>query len=254
MDVVVHQCSSCGLASVHRHNVRRHVESKCKEAMVLTETVKMWPGPPPSPDALTTKNVHIKGDRNTTHNTAVTGDHATVNNITVHVHPNLVYVGSDEERQALAAVFGDPGNLESLRHLPAAEIPAAVLRLWKGADADPRLHNIQVSADKVKEHRGPGHTVSVPRRKFVKDLVSDVLKTVANDVPKETTPLPEAMGDIQQELTVRDLEMTKKRRVSRAEAAAMRASGSREVYALKQPGQEYLKATDAMVDRELDFL
>ena len=264
-DALVYQCSACGYSSMNKAHVRSHSSAKCPAASILSRKCTLVAyelGQKPAVDPTTGKAAD--GVTNVSTNTVTTGDHSghsiagdhnTMINLTVVnvAGPrDLAWVGSEEEREALLAVFKDPDNLKCLSNLPATEIPAAVLRLWKGADADPRLHNIEVSAKEVAEHRGPGHMVKVKRDQFVKQLVSEVLKTVTRRVKPEDTPCPGAIEDMQQELTSKELEMPKKRRVSRVEAATMRASGSREWYGLKQPGREYLRETDDRLQRELD--
>lgn len=261
LDSTVFQCSKCAYTSLKKVHVEAHVLGKCQGATVLSSKCVLpvlAVGQKVAVDEKTGSVAQAATTATTATGTtasanAITGDHSTINNntITVHVHPNLIYVGSAEERQALEAIFRDPEALQSLSHLPPAEIPAALLRLWKGADADPRLHNLEVSATRVAEHRGAGTRVSVPRAKFVKGLVNDMLQTAARVAP-ENTPAPEAVEELKRELTAPDLAMPKKRKISRAEAASMRVTGGREWHGLKEEGQTFLRTSDAMVDRELD--
>lgn len=167
----------------------------------------------------------------------------TQNNITVNVHPNLVYVGSEAERAALFEVFQDPANLRELATLEPEEIPAALFRMWKGGDAPAELKNIRVLGNKVEEKRGPNNVVSVPRAKFVRRTVGDMVDAAVKAPSSK----------VSQTLTSKDFKVGKKQRASRHDAAVMHSAGSRDVYALDADGRQFLDDSKRLMDRELDY-
>lgn len=227
VDVPLHQCSACRYTSVQRHNVVRHVAAKCAGATVLSGVVKMVPA----------------GSSSVVQTAEVTGDHNTVtnnNNTTV----NLVYVGSHEERQSLTALLADPATQHAISNLPAHEIPAALLRLWKGPDAPAQLKNIAVEGNSVREVRGPNTVVSVPRARFVKRTVNDML--VAVDAGDQA-----ALQDTRQELRQPEFRTSKRERVSRLAAADMQATGCHDMYKLDAAGRRFLDDANAGVAAEL---
>lgn len=237
LDVNVHQCTACKYTSVHKHNVLRHVESKCHGATVVSGTVTMVP-------ADMSKSICI-GTAHANNHSNLTVQSIDTQNITINV-PGIVYVGSDEERAALFDVFKDPANLRELATLEPEEIPAALFRMWKGADASDSLKNIRVLGDKVEERRGPTNVVSVPRTKFVRRTVGDMLDTVVN-APCTT------LDDISRTLQTPTLKVGKKRAVSRQQAAAMHAAGSKDTYSLDSTGRQFLDDSKRLMDRELDY-
>lgn len=236
LDVIVHQCSVCRYASVHKHNVVRHVGAHAcgnKEASVLTDVLQL---------------VQQGQETSMGSNHSVAGDHATVNQTVTNVNvtiENIVYAGSPQDQQALMDLFKNPATIRELSNLPPAEIPAALFRLWKGSDAPPQLKNIRVGGAAVEELRGPGQVVAVPRSKFIKKTVNDMFQAV------DAAPTAE-VDELRRDLRLPTLPLGgRKRKVSRLAAAEMQATGSRDVYALGHEGRKFLNDSNAAVDNEL---
>lgn len=229
LTLAVFQCSECAFQSAYRQVVQNHTGGKragrCSNAEIVSEVC-----------TLTT--VPIGGTGPAIH-ANITGDNNT--NTQSNTTFNLVYVGSAEERQSLEALLQREDTRRELANLPAHEVPGALLRLWKGADAPPQLQNIRVHGGKVDEVRGPGNVVSVPRSRFVKKTVSDML--VAADRHAEDADLREPQ-----------FEVSRRRKVSRLDAARMQAVGCRTTYELDAPGRQFLASANASVDTELDQL
>lgn len=184
VEVTFYQCSRCGYTSALRQNAVSHVTSveTCRStgAGVLRQKCACTVLPAGDTRAAGNGRPRVVGLTTEVIDRSQVGDynHMVNNNISVHVHPNLVYVGSEEERRALFAVFEDPANLRELAVLEPEEIPAALFRMWKGGDASDALKNIRVLGNKVEEQRGPDTVVSVPRTRFVRRTVGDMLDAV----------------------------------------------------------------------------
>ena len=234
LDVTFYQCTRCRYTSAIRHNVTTHVSTvaACAGAEVCSEkcTCPLMPLGSKAPAAV----VHVEGDNSGS---------IQQNHIVVNVHPNLVYVGSEEERAALFAIFQDPEALRELANREPEEIPATLFRLWKGADAPPVMKNIRVQGDKVQEVRGPNQVTVLPRTKFLKRTVSDMLGAAGAAGPEATRAA----------VAQPEFKVGKQRRVSRLEAARMHADGSREVYAMDSAGRRFLNEANDTLDRELAY-
>ena len=244
LDFTFYQCSGCGYTSPTRHHVTTHVSAvaacRSKRSSVLSQrcACSLMPAGTKAAPAQQHSSVHIDGDHN----------YNVINQIVVNVHP-MAYSGSEEERQALFGVFKDTSNLKELATLEPEEIPAAVFRMWKGVDAPEALKNIKVVGNRVEEQRGPDQVVSVPRTKFVRRTVSDMLDAVVK-APKDES---DVVAQVSNTLQTKDLKLGKKRCVSRYEAAKMHASGSKGVYDLNPEARQFLDDSKRMVDRELDY-
>lgn len=245
LDVSVYQCECCGFQRTQRQVVEEHARRKhtgepriahAKFSMVPVENGQLVP----------LAQIHTNSHNHSYNKTY------NINIVNVHAHPGMAYVGSEEERAALRALFRNQDFLNELATLPPEEIPAVLFRWWKGADAPQSLKNITVVGNKVQEHRGPDHVVSVPRAKFLNKTVGDMIDTVTT-VPPTSSADPERLSQVQEQLQVQDLAMGKKRRVSRQEAVLMRATGSRDVYSLGPDALKFITDSTAMVDRELDY-
>jgi hypothetical protein len=230
-EAMMYQCGGCGHMSALKHNVQTHLRAKCPSAAVLAQRCALFVRPV---DEQAFPGAQSVG--------AVSGDHNVINQVVVHVHPNAVYVGSEEERQKLYGVFKDPASLRELANRAPEEIPAALFRLWKGADAPRELQNIKVVGNRVEELRGPGNVVSVPRTRFVKKTVGQMFDTVAAAGPEGVTA----------DLRSRQFGLGKRRQVSALEAAHLHAASSREAYDLDAPGRTFIQGSSKLVDIELD--
>lgn len=122
LDVVVHQCSACGYASVHRHNVVRHVTSRCTRATVLSDVIKM---------------VQVGQTVDAAQAVMTLGNNNNIHTINQTIHNNnntfnLVCVASEAERRAMEALLLQPSTQRQLADLPPHAVPGALLRLLKG--------------------------------------------------------------------------------------------------------------------------
>lgn len=253
VECTMHQCSECGYTSPVKLNVTRHILSFCPGASCVSQKCTFRTdgggGDGAHVSGCGGGGVHVGGSFNTTTTTNTTN-----NTTNIVVVPQIVCVGSKEERDALYSIFQDPGNLRELANREPEEIPAALFRMWKGVDAPCELRNISVKGDKVQEIRGPDRVVSVPRTKFVKKVVGDMIHSV-NNVPPETTPNPGRMKKVHEDLhDPRAFKCGKKRHVSRYEAMKMHTTGSKEQYDLDAHGRHYVESCKTLVDRELDFV
>ncbi len=238
-EATVYQCSGCRYSSCIKTHVVTHQRAKCPAATVVQHRCALF-SRPVEEQALPRGGVGVTGN----HNVVTTGDNNI--NITVNVLPNnMVYVGSEEEKRRLFEVFKDPEALRELEGLAPHEIPAALFRLWKGADAPGELHNIRVVGNKVHETRGPGQVVSVPRTKFVKKTVGDMFDTVSRADA-------EALEEVREELARPSVRLGKKRAVSKLDAVRMHVSGSKEAYDLDTDARAFIRGSSDLVDRELD--
>jgi hypothetical protein len=251
MDIILHQCCACGYASALKTNVTRHRDAKCPGADVLTGTVQMAPVGH-APGQASTKTAGPPAGR-----IAVDGDHNRVNSHDVNCHNNnisitieKIYVGSEAEKQALFDLLRSPECLKELDTLSVQEMPAALFRMLKGADAPPQLKNIRVDGDKVRELRGPGREVAMARAKFVKKTVGNMIDAV-DAVRPESTPTPDIVRELQSDIRDPSLKVGAKRKLSKAEAARAQAACAAETYRLDAEGKRFLAAANSYVDKEL---
>lgn len=251
-DATVHQCSGCGYSSTVKVHVQNHLASKCPSGKMNHRKCTLTMHPLGDVSATrtggSTSSTTITGNDNV----AINGDVTINDNVTINVHVTppavtKVYVGSEEERQALEAVMQDPEYVGSLamQHALVSDVPAILFALLRGYDAPPEHKNIRVVGERVEELRGPGVVTSLPRSKFIKNTVAHMLQAVANvqnpqlDRLKAAIERPEfAMG-------------SKKRKVSRLDAAQLHAMGAREVYALDSDGKRFLAESKERVNEEL---
>lgn len=233
----MYQCSGCGYMATLRHHVQTHARVKCPTGTVLAQRCALFVRPV---DEATLS----AGAGGVQHVGSVTGDHNVINQIVVNVvaAPDAVYVGSEEERRRLHEVLADPDNVRELARREPEEIPAALFRMWKGADAPRRLQNIKVVGNRVEELRGPGNVVSVPRTRFVKQTVGQLFDTVATAAPAEVTA----------DLRSRQFGLGKRRHVTALEAAQLHAASAKEAYDLDGPGRAFIQGSARLVDTELD--
>lgn len=247
-EFTAYQCSKCKYTTVMKNHLTRHIELKCKGATCASKKLSFDPG------HKTINNTTVHGDNHTTTNT-IHGDNTTNNIEHQHINqfiivPGMAYAGSEEEQRALLAILRQPDTLTKLSTLPASEIPAALLRVWKGADAPPELKNIRVVGDKVEEIRHGNRVVAVPRTKFVKKTVGDMIDTVDRATGADDD---DVKTEIRHELHSKRFKCGK-RKVSSSEAAKMYASSSREAYNLDADGRAFLCKTADGVERELDYM
>lgn len=229
VQMTMFQCSQCRYTSPHKTHVQTHMKAKCPSATMLQKKCVMV----------------FKSQATTTNNAGRDIQMAgrDINNVTnVTVQP-VFYVGSDEERAELFKLFSNPEVIKELATCAPTEIPATLFRLWKGADAPGHLKNITVKGDRIEQIRGPDRVVSVPRTKFVKETVGDML-TVAGDMAED---------EIKDELHEPAFKCGRRREVSRVEAARMCASSAPETYRLDTRGREFLKKSKEYMDRELEY-
>ena len=256
-EATMYQCSGCGHTSAFKHAVQTHLSTQCPSSRLLKRKCALFVRPVDqlvlAPDASVCAPVQTAGAVTTT------GDHntvsQTVNQIVVNVHPvagtKVVYVGSEQERQKLFDLFRSPESLRELAGCDPEEIPAALFRLWKGADAPPELHNIKVVGNRVEQLRGPDNVVSVPRSKFVKHTVGDMFDTVAKVTPGMTSD-PSAVDKMQEDLTRRELPLGRKHRVSKLEAVRLHACSSKQAYDLGVEGRAFVAESSQLLNKELD--
>lgn len=238
----LYQCSACRYTSFVKTHVTTHIRHKCPTARALSEKRALFSRP------LSEKG--LAAAAGCRHNT-IEGDHNVQDNsTTINLFP-LVYVGSQEERRRLFDIFNDPEAVRELTNREPEEIPAALFRMWKGVDAPPDMKNIEVVGNCVKERRGQGRVVSVPRAKFVKKTVGDMFEAVVAVQPTNTAD-PCSVEKIHNDLHRKELRLGKKHQVSRIDAVKMHVTGSREAYNLGTDARQFLNHTSALVDTELN--
>lgn len=256
VNVVVYQCGTCRFQSAHKKHLVAHLKrtnNTCGDATILQHKCAFVPradGPGDKPEQGSSNDgagqtIVSHGDHNTNTNTHI--NHQINQFIIV---PSMACVGSEEERQALMDLLRKSETLENLANLPAEEIPATLLRLWKGADAPPELKNIRVVGDKVEEFRQGNRVVAVPRKKFVKKTVGDMLDTVDNVVD---TLESSTAADIKHELHTKRFKCGRQH-VTPKEAARMYASSAKQAYSLDADGRAFISKTAEGVDKELDHV
>ena len=232
LDVIVHQCTRCLYVSAHKQNVQRHIAAKCPGASVESGSVTMYP------ECMLTATTIDNSTNTNSHN--------------VNINVNLIVpAGSAAEQTHLVSLFRDPDVLKELTTCPPEEIPAVLLRLSKGQDAPPHMRNIQVSGDRVNQVQRGGRVVSLPRSKFVKKTMGDMLEKCATATSNGDAQA--GLQELQQELTQPQFACSK-RKISMLEVARMEACSDPARYKLGREGREFITKTSAHVNRELDLL
>jgi hypothetical protein len=241
----MYQCTRCSYTAPIKTNVMSHITNNCPGAEILNQKCLLYVRPLGDKTFGATVT---QGD--TSINAAIAGDHNHLTqNITVNVQP-VFYVGSEEERSKLHALFRDP---EALKDMFAsgdpADIPAKLFSLWKGVDAPPELHNIKVVGNRVEECRGPGNVVSVPRSKYLKKAVGDLFGTVAQ---ASCSADDDKLRAVQDDLDRPQFGLGKKARVSASEAVRLHATASKQAYDLDADARTMIRDSSSRLDRELD--
>lgn len=258
LESTVFQCSQCAYTSLKKAHVETHMRARCQGAMVLgTKCVLpvLAAGQKVAVDEQTGA-VLPAGGGNTT--TTTTNNNHSFNQTTVNIHVHMpaakAFVGSEEEEAALTRVLKDPEVIKTLAdqvsYQCADEIAARVFQAWKGQEAPPELHNIEVKGDRVLKHREHG-AESVPRSKFVKETLAQLLRAVTAQ-NKDTTGDPEAMETVQDELQKPVFRAGKRERASRLQVAKWHADGAKEVYRLDAHGREFIASSKEKLEREID--
>lgn len=242
LDVTVHQCSGCRLASIYKHNIQRHVQT-CPGATLVSGTVKMVPV------AMASGGVHLHGTR-MSGGTMINRDQ--INN-TNHIVINVIPAGSSQEKDELIKLFKDPETIKAITTCPHEDIPAVLLRLMKGPDAPPAMRNVRVDGDKVREVRPSGHEVTMSRTKFARKTMGDMIETCVKIDPTETAAQRD-MEELRDELLEKEFNLGKKTKVSKYDVAKMVAAADPARYRLETGARDFIDKATTKVDLELDAL
>lgn len=260
-EATVFQCSACKLTSHRKETIVNHIQAKCPTAAVVHGRCALHMGPvqpginasslPPTPPTETPHQQQLTGDHNI--NIMIADHSQTINNITNHTtekQVNIIYVGSSEEYKSLRDLVKSEDTVKALWALYDHEIPARVFEMWKGAEAPDTLKNIRVDGNKVQELRGPGNVVEVPRTKFVKKTIADILGTI-DTTPSTSTAAPDKMDDIH--ATVREPRYRISQRPTAApEVARMHQNAAPELRLLNGEGRDFLREAKERFDKVLD--
>lgn len=198
---------------------------------------------------------HVGGNvaniTNNCNNNTSTSTHHSYNILTTSFGAaRTVFAGSREEYNSLWRLFKSKETLDALWALSDHEIPARVFELWKGPEAPPHLKNVRVNGNALYEHRGPGNIVRIPRAKFLKKMVADILATV-DAVPTEYTPCPNTWEDVLSRLQEPKYRIGS-RRATAPEIARMHHNAAPELRSLAAEGWEFLRLAKYMLEQTLD--
>lgn len=256
LDIVLHQCSQCGHTSVYRHNVSRHVTTKCIGAKVLAGTVTVLGErnaagvhvPAPAPGMVAVNNTTTTN--NITTNNITTNNNITNNNTTtVNV---VIPAGSPEERAAIVELFKDPVHRIALTLIAPEAIPAEILKITQSLGPE-ELRNIRVVGDqKIKELGGDGDEVTMSKAKFLRKTIYGLIDLYARMHPEDTCD-PDGYQSVQQKITTPRFNAGKKC-VSAHTVALWYKQSHPSIDRLDAAGEEFISTTVRLTNAELRAL
>lgn len=261
LDATVYQCGGCGYSSIHKTHVHTHQKGQCPSAAVecrkctLPVLARGQRVPVDQREGTLSGNGAAFGPTTATcMGRGTQYVNSTVNhNITVHLSPprttDKLWAGSTEERGALAVVARAFSTMEALKGVSATEYASTLFEKWKGEEAPERLRNYEVRGTTVRLERGPDQVEHQPLRKHLKMLLHELLQTIKMVLPDYDDT--EETEEIRNDLESKDFAVTKKRRVSRLQAAEMQAYATKDLYSLDAAGKEFLQVALRLLEQSV---
>lgn len=163
IDILLHQCSACGYLSALRHNMARHVKSKCIAARIISEDVRLFPK---------------QSDGDTCSDKGIIAPPLFAPAPQPIPIPKIVIVphGSAEDMCHMRRTLS-PDFLRRVSSFPPEEIPAYVFSHVRGTLAPARHRTVIVTTSRIALQY-PDRITTVSKKYFIARMVKELLDSL----------------------------------------------------------------------------